>query len=225
MHCVDYLHTVYIGLGCPQGIAYAYGMTRTNYHHGALRESLLKSTLELIETDGIGAVSLRQVARAAGVSSRAPYHHFLDRAALLTALSDEGFRLLAVALTEARAAAATPTDALNALLNTYMEFARANPAYFRLMFRPELTQSHKSEGGSEAGEAAFAVLADTVDECLATKVVRAADKDVLAITMWSLVHGYASLWLDGQLDRRTKDPATLAHQVASLVTSLATVPH
>ena len=182
------------------------------------------ATLELIEADGIGAVSLRQVARAAGVSPGAPYHHFPDRAALLTALSDEGFRLLGEALTAAHDAAATPTEALEAILDAYVEFARANPAYFRLMFRPELTQSHKSEHGAEVGEAAFAVLANTVGECLAAKVVCAVDENVLAITLWSLVHGYASLWLDGQLDDRTDDPAALARQVAALVTSLTAAP-
>jgi AcrR family transcriptional regulator len=220
-------HCIHRGGEYPQGIAYARGVTvtRTNYHHGALREALLKATLELIGTDGIGAVSLRQVARAAGVSPGAPYHHFPDRAALLTALADEGFRLLAAALTEARAAVAGPTEGLEAILNAYVEFAKANPAYFRLMFRPELTQPHKSESGAEAGEAAFAVLADTVAECVAKKLVRADDMNVLAITMWSLVHGYASLWLDGQLDHRTNDPAALAHQVAALVTSLTIAPH
>ncbi|QFU90977.1 TetR/AcrR family transcriptional regulator [Amycolatopsis sp. YIM 10] len=197
-------------------------MTRTNYHHGALRETLLTATLELIEKDGIGAVSLRRVARAAGVSPGAPYHHFPDRAALLIALSDEGFRLLAETLTAARAAAAAPTDGLEAILNAYVEFAQANPAYFRLMFRPELkqSQSHKSESGSAAGEVAFAVLADTVGECVAADAARAIDQNVLAITLWSAVHGYASLWLDGQLDHRTDDPAGLAHQMAALVAGL-----
>jgi AcrR family transcriptional regulator len=189
-------------------------VTRTNYHHGALREALLAATLELIEAEGIGAVSLRQVARAAGVSPGAPYHHFPDRAALLTALSDEGFRRLADELARAHAAAGTPAEALEAILTAYVDFAQANPAYFRLMFRPELKQSHKSESGAEAGEAAFAVLADTVAEC-----VPAGDREVVAITMWSLVHGYASLWLDGQLDHRTDDPGALAQRVAALVTS------
>jgi AcrR family transcriptional regulator len=197
----------------PQGIAYARDVTRTSYHHGALREALLTATLELIETEGIGAVSLRRVARAAGVSPGAPYHHFPDRAALLTALADEGFRRLADALAQAHDAAPNPTAALEAILNAYVDFARANPAYFRLMFRPELTDSHKSDYGAEAGEAAFAVLADTVAEC-----VPAAEKDLVAITMLSLVHGFVSLWLDGQLDKHTDDPATLAHQVAALVT-------
>lgn len=192
-------------------------VTRTNYHHGALREALLKATLELIETEGIGAVSLRQVARTAGVSPGAPYHHFPDRAALLTALSDEGFHRLAETLTEAHEAATTPAEALEAILNAYVDFARANPAYFRLMFRPELKQSHKSESGSEAGHAAFAVLESTVGEC-----VPPAEREVFAITMWSLVHGFASLWLDGQLDHRTDDPAAMAHRVAALVTALTT---
>jgi AcrR family transcriptional regulator len=199
-------------------------VTKTGYHHGALRETLLKSTLELIDTEGMKAVSLRRVARAAGVSPGAPYHHFPDRASLLTALSDEGFRLLAAALTAAHDAAATPAEALEAILNAYVEFAKANPAYFGLMFRPELKQPHKSESGTEAGEAAFAVLADTVADCLAAKAVRAVDGSVLAITLWSLVHGYAALWLDGQLDNRTNDPAALARQVAALVTSLTTTP-
>ncbi|WP_410614447.1 TetR-like C-terminal domain-containing protein [Amycolatopsis sp. lyj-109] len=90
------------------------------------------------------------------------------------------------------------------------------------MFRPELKQPHKSEAGAEASEAAFAAPADTVGECLDAKVMRAGDKNVLAVTLWSLVHGYASLWLDGQLKHRTDEAAALAHQVAALVTSLAT---
>jgi AcrR family transcriptional regulator len=189
-------------------------VTRTSYHHGALREALLTATLELIEAEGIGAVSLRRVARAAGVSPGAPYHHFPDRAALLTALSDEGFRRLATAVTEAHDAAPTPTEALGSMLVTYIEFAKVNPAYFRLMFRPEL----KKGSDSEAGEAAYAVLENTVGDCLAG-TSSSTDKEVLTVTMWSLVHGFASLLLDGQLDHRTDDPADLARRVATLVTS------
>jgi AcrR family transcriptional regulator len=194
-------------------------VTRTSYHHGALREALLQATLELIDSEGIGAVSLRQVARTAGVSPGAPYHHFPDRAALLTALADEGFRRLATALVEAHDAAPTPSTALAALINAYVAFARDNPAYFRVMFRPELTQPHKSAEGVAAGESAFGVLDRTVDECLSAVEVEGVDRQVLAITLWSLAHGYASLWLDGQLDSHTADPTELARQVAALVTT------
>lgn len=215
----DYLSTVYMTRrDSRKPSPRLQDVARTNYHHGALREALLTATLTLIEKEGIGAVSLRQVARAAGVSPGAPYHHFPDRAALLTALSDEGFQRLANTLTEAHATETTPTKALEAILNAYVEFAQSNPAYFRLMFRPELKQSHKSPPGEEAGTEAFAVLENTIGDCL-TENNKKADKNVLAITMWSLVHGYASLWLDGQLTRWTEDPATLAHKVAALVTN------
>ena len=194
-------------------------MTRTNYHHGALREALLTATLELIEAEGIGAVSLRQVARAAGVSPGAPYHHFPDRAALLTALSDEGFRRLAAELCDAKTSVADPAEALPAMIEAYVLFAQRNPAYFQLMFRPELTKSHKSPQGEEAAEEAFAVLDDTVEACIAAGVIQAADTKVLALTLWSLVHGLASLWLDGHLVHKTDDPEELTRQIARLVTT------
>jgi AcrR family transcriptional regulator len=222
MQCSDNLITVYMRpVPTRKPSPTLMPVTKTNYHHGALREALLKATLELIEEEGIGAVSLRQVARAAGVSPGAPYHHFPDRAALLSVLSDEGFHKLAKTLKEAHATTTTPTEALEAILNAYIDFAKTNPAYFRLMFRPELKQSHKTETGTEAGATAFAILENTVDDCL-TESGAPVEKTVLAITMWSLVHGYASLWLDGQLDHRTTDPATLAHQVTALVTSFTT---
>lgn len=192
-------------------------MTRTNYHHGALRETLLAATIELIEQEGIGAVSLRRVARAAGVSPGAPYHHFPDRAALLTALSDEGFHRLAAELCAAKASAATPAAALPAMIETYVRFAAGNPAHFQLMFRPELTTSHKSPHGEEAGEEAFAVLDETVEACIAAGVMRPVNRQVLALTLWSLVHGLASLWLDGHLAHHTEDPEELTRQIARLV--------
>jgi AcrR family transcriptional regulator len=195
---------------------------RTNYHHGALRDALLQATLELINAEGIGAVSLRRVARAAGVSPGAPYHHFPDRAALLTALADEGFKNLAIALRETQSKAPSPAEALPAMIETYVHFAHDNPAHFQLMFRPELTQSHKSPKGEEAGEEAFEALDETVAACVTTGVLKAADKDVLALTLWSLVHGLASLWLDGHLAHHTDDPELLTHRVAQLVATFMT---
>src|ERR1051326_2342633 len=81
--------------------------TRTSYHHGALRDELIRAFVALIEAEGIGAVSLRRVAREAGVSPGAPYHHFADRSALLMAISVQGYELLGQRLRGARAPAAT----------------------------------------------------------------------------------------------------------------------
>src|SRR3954454_20630310 len=86
--------------------------TRTSYHHGALRDELIKACVALIEAEGIGAVSLRRVARAAGVSPGAPYHHFADRSALLAAIAVQGSEMLEGRLRSARSQAPTAVPAL-----------------------------------------------------------------------------------------------------------------
>ena len=101
---------------------------RDSYHHGALREELITASLQLIEAEGIGAVSLRRVAREAGVSPGAPYHHFADRSALLAAITVRGSALLERELHQARDQAATAAGALGALIETYVRFAGENPA-------------------------------------------------------------------------------------------------
>ncbi|MFE9319631.1 TetR/AcrR family transcriptional regulator [Nocardia sp. NPDC052278] len=185
-------------------------MTRTSYHHGALRDTLLAACLRLIETEGLGAVSLRRVAREAGVSTGAPYHHFADRSALLAALSTQGFRQLGSDLADARAAAGTPLQALTAMAETYVRFSQENPGYFRLMFRPELSQPDKHPDAQAAGDAAFDVLADTIAEAVAAGLLPADKADTLAVMWWSLAHGMASLWLDGQLEKRSIQLGTTA---------------
>jgi AcrR family transcriptional regulator len=195
-------------------------VTRASYHHGALREALLTVSLRLIEAEGIGAVSLRRVAREAGVSPAAPYHHFPDRAALLAALSAQGFQLLAAELTAARAAADGPVQALSALIRAYVAFAQQNPAYFRLMFRPELSEPQKHPDGKAAEDAAAACLEETVAECVAAGVIPAAQADELHVTAWSLGHGMASLWLDGELQDSHDDPGILLAKVTGFFESI-----
>lgn len=172
---------------------------RTSYHHGALRETLLDVCLRLIETEGIGAVSLRRVAREAGVSPRAPYNHFPDRASLLGALSDRGFLELGRELDTARANADGPVPALVALVRAYLGFARTRPAYFRLMFRPELSETTKGSAGHEAKDTAFRIVAEVAASCVRGELIAEADAAVLTMALWSFGHGMASLWVDGQL--------------------------
>jgi AcrR family transcriptional regulator len=169
---------------------------RSSYHHGALREELLEACVRLIEAEGIGAVSLRRVAREAGVSPGAPYHHFPDRAALLAAISVRGFEQLEADLTAAREKWTTFREVLLALVVAYVTFARRHKAYFQLMFRPELSQPEKHPDARKAGDAAFAVLTDVVAGC------GVSDPDGLAVSLWAFGHGLASLAIDGQLDHR-----------------------
>ncbi|MEV0064292.1 TetR/AcrR family transcriptional regulator [Nocardia sp. NPDC050718] len=185
-------------------------MKRTRYHHGDLRATLMDACLRLIESEGLAAVSLRRVAREAGVSSGAPYHHFADRAALLSALSVDGFERLAADLTATKAAAGSPLDALTALAEAYVRFSRDHPAQFRLMFRPELSQPEKHPDAGDAGDTAFHVLADTIDEAVAAGVLPADRAETLTVAWWGLAHGLASLWLDGHLVKRSEQMGTTA---------------
>jgi AcrR family transcriptional regulator len=169
---------------------------RTTYHHGALREELMEACVRLVETEGIGAVSLRRVAREAGVSPGAPYHHFPDRAALLAAISTRGFQRLTADLEVVRSEVDGFRATLLAMVVGYVDFSRRNRAYFQMMFRPELSQPDKNPAARAAGDEAFAVLTGVVAEC------GAADPDGLAVSLWAFGHGLASLAIDGQLDRR-----------------------
>ncbi len=197
-------------------------MKRESYHHGDLREALLTACLRLIETEGIGAVSLRRVAREAGVSPGAPYHHFADRATLLGALAGRGFALLAGDLTAVREKTDDPVTALTEVTDAYVAFAIDHPAYFRLMFRPELSQPDKDAEAEKSGEMAFAVLSDTVADCVRIGALPADSTGVLTVAVWSLGHGIASLWLDGQLDKRSAELDTSARTVATQVSRLIT---
>ena len=168
---------------------------RETYHHGSLREELIDACVRLIEAEGIGAVSLRRVAREAGVSPGAPYHHFPDRAALLSAISARGFEILAQDLAAAVAhppGTPGPDDVARAVA-AYVAFARRQSGHFQIMFRPELSQPEKHPAVREAGDAALKVVTDLVDE------LGIADPQALAIALWALAHGLASLTLDGQI--------------------------
>jgi len=168
---------------------------RETYHHGSLREELIDACVRLIEAEGIGAVSLRRVAREAGVSPGAPYHHFPDRAALLSAISAKGFEILARDLTAAvgRSSGTPGPDDVARVVATYVAFARRQPGHFQIMFRPELSQPEKHPAVREAGDAALKVLTDLVEG------LGIADPQALAIALWALAHGLASLTLDGQI--------------------------
>jgi AcrR family transcriptional regulator len=198
---------------------------RTTYHHGDLRRTLLDASLALVEESGLGALSLREVARKAGVSHNAPYHHFPDRGSLLTAIAEEGFALLAAECQRARAAAPDNARArLEACGMGYVTFALRAPAHFRVMFRPELSCADGKSVLFQAAVPAFDTVVGGVLECQAAGLAPPGDPMPLVLTCWSAVHGLASLWLDGPLaqDPRGfgKDPMKLATMVSSTIGTL-----
>ncbi|MET8348779.1 MULTISPECIES: TetR/AcrR family transcriptional regulator [unclassified Micromonospora] len=185
-------------------------MTGTRaYHHGDLRRALLAAAVEAIEEVGPVALSLRDLARRAGVSHAAPAHHFGDKAGLLTALAAQGFDLLAQALT------ATADDLLDAGV-AYVDFAVRHRAHFEVMFRTELYRADDAELVA-AQERAGAALRSGVAALPARGAPVDADSDALAA--WSIAHGFATLWLAGALPDRVGDnPSDAAREVLKRLT-------
>jgi AcrR family transcriptional regulator len=177
------------------------------YHHGDLPRALLDAAIQAILEVGPAAVSLRDLARRAGVSHAAPAHHFGDKAGLLTAVAADGFRRLAVTLREAHEA----TGSFLEVGVAYVRFAVTHRAHFELMFRPELYRTEDPEL-VRARDAARAMLYPP-----AAEVTDGPDGgDVRAgVAAWSLVHGLATLWLNQNLPPQLgDDPEQIAREVA-----------
>jgi AcrR family transcriptional regulator len=164
------------------------------YHHGALREALLQSAEAILDRDGVGALTLRAAAREAGVSHAAPAHHFGDLTGLLTALAAAGFARLRARLQAGIDAAGPDADAqLIALGHVYVGFARTYPGLFQLMFRSERLDWSSPELVA-AGDSTFALLTENEPGGSAPAATL-----VVAMSRWSLVHGLATLLIDGRV--------------------------
>ncbi|WP_405638011.1 TetR/AcrR family transcriptional regulator [Streptomyces sp. NBC_00056] len=186
----------------------------SSYHHGDLRAACLRAARELLEEDGSAGLSLRAVARRAGVSATAPYRHYADRDALVSAVAAEGYRELAEDLAAAHPAPTTPTE-LSAVAVAYVRFALDRPAMFRVMF------AEPCDPADEERVAATAAISEYVRD-MVRGAFPGADPEVLSTTVWALVHGLAFLHLDGKLDSST--PEVVAAQVESAVQALFTAP-
>lgn len=174
----------------------AAAQQRPSYHHGDLRSALIEAGLALLNERTIDALSLREVARAVGVSATAVYRHFPDKQALLMALCNEGAERLGAAQQAAMNAAGGGQAGFDAAGQTYVRFALAHPALFRLMM------TTTAVGGFDGGEASSAMrlLRETVAD-LAGADASDDQRRMHAAHAWSLVHGMAMLMLDGQLPR------------------------
>jgi AcrR family transcriptional regulator len=191
-------------------------MSNSRYHHGDLAAACVHAAMELLEEDGgTAGLSLRAVARRAGVSPGAPYRHYADRDALISAVAAVGYRELGGCMAAAHAAPATPDD-LVAIGIAYVEFALRRPALFQLMFGAPCDR--------ENAERVAATMA--VGE-LVRGGVRASfpDSDVEAMSnaVWSLVHGLAFLHLDGKLD--ASQPVAVSDRVGAAIRTILTASY
>jgi AcrR family transcriptional regulator len=189
------------------------------YHHGNLRRALLDAALELIESEGVASLSLRAVARRAQVSHAAPYHHFADRAALVAAVAEEGFESLHAKTLTRMERAVDPRERFRESGIAYVLFAVEYPSHFRVMFSAELEDKSRYSGLQAAAAATYAVLIDAIERCQEAGFARAGDPQTLGYAAWSLVHGLASLILDGHFGPDARTPLG-AERLALGVTAL-----
>ncbi len=180
------------------------------YHHGNLRATLLATAEALLAEHGAQGLTLREVARVAGVSHAAPYHHFAALDDLLAAVAQRGFEALEAAMAEA----VSVTDSRERLLRVneaYVRCAMSHPQRFRLMFGPLLSAKEQHPGLQQAAAASFQ---HVLQASLAHDREHGAH---LAVAGWSLAHGLSHLLIDGALDGipiEQREPAVLARTLA-----------
>lgn len=165
------------------------------------KKRLVDESVRLIDEQGLGGLSFREMSRRAGVSHQTPYHHFSNREGILAAIAHEGFVRLNARLIEAqmRYRRNRPAENLRNLLRAYMIFAIENPVYYGVMFRPEQVDFARYPEARGQAVLSFKRLVDAVAACHPRALKN--DKRIVEVAnaLWAGAHGVATLWLDGPL--------------------------
>jgi len=163
------------------------------YHHGDLSRALIDAARRLLEAEGPSALSLRAVAREAGVSPAAPYHHFKDKGELLEAVAGEGWTMLDDAIAKARADAANPAEALDEIGVAYVCFARDNPALYRVMYDTARDrEALPCDMATIDKDSAYCKVRDTLIEAGAD-AQDTLDLELATTAAWCSAHGLAEM--------------------------------
>lgn len=177
---------------------------RKAYHHGNLKRALIEKAIEIIKEEGVAGLSLRKAARKVGVSHAAPAHHFGDLVGLLSAISEEGFGLLLQKMNRVMddIVYSDSMARLRDICLTYINFALEHTYYFKVMYSSRLAE--KSVGGEldKCNRKVYRCLADCVADCRDYGQVETDDPLKMALFVWTTIHGYATLAVDGQISNR-----------------------
>jgi len=185
------------------------------YHHGDLRRALIESALSLMAEKSAASLSLREVARRAGVSHAAPYRHFADKDALLAAVAEEGFCVFGRQLAAAAAAVEDPLARLKAIGIAYVHYALAHPIHYRVMFGSYDVTASGTPTLVEASQRSYDVLLQAIRAAQSADVVRPGEPQILSMAAWSLTHGLAMLLLENCVPQQ--DTASTEALIASVV--------
>ena len=181
-----------------------HGGGSRGYHHGNLKEALVRAALDLIAAKGPSGFTFAEAARCAGVSPAAPYRHFRDRDDLLVDVARRGFEQFETALRTAwDDGRPTSLAALDRIGKAYLQFARTEPAYYAAMFEASIPHGANADL-AQAGERAFSVLREAAERLVAEAPAKGRPPALMvALHIWSLAHGIAALFGRGDAARRT----------------------
>jgi AcrR family transcriptional regulator len=186
-------------------MASAESTTGDRYHHGNLRAALLDSALDVLTESGVAGFSMREAARRAGVSQSAPKYHFGDARGLLGALATRAYRQLYERLGAVDLSGRDTSQRVVSLAHEYVAFARDNPALFDLMWRTTQFDYHDPELAKQKHRSLLA-LDRALRDPDATPTADEEPVLVQSYAVWSLVHGYTTLALEGAIDEEATDP-------------------
>lgn len=181
-------------------------MARKNYHHGDLKNALIKAGVEILAKEGIEGLSLRKVAQRAGVSHNAPYSHFPDKQSLIAAISTEGFKQLYDELdAEILSYPDDPRRQLQEGAGAYVRFAMDNTDTFKIMFSGVLEKEKEYPAFVEISHQTFERVVDVVRACQDAGILRSTPPEIMAVAIWGQIHGMISLMLEGQIPHSVLD--------------------
>jgi AcrR family transcriptional regulator len=185
-------------------------MPSKKYHHGDLKNALIKAGVEILAKEGVDGLSLRKVAQRAGVSHSAPYAHFPDKQSLIAAISTEGFNQLYAELEAAVSPhAKNPKKQLIEGAKAYVRFAEENMDTFKIMFSGVLEKEKDYPSFVEISSKTFKLVVDVVRACQNAGNLPTAPADLMAVSVWGQVHGILSLALEGQVSHKVLDKHTI----------------
>jgi AcrR family transcriptional regulator len=181
-------------------------MPRKNYHHGDLKNALIKAGVEILSKEGIEGLSLRKVAQRAGVSHSAPYSHFPDKQSLIAAISTEGFNQLYSELDAAILAnPKNPKKQLQQGARAYVQFALNNTDTFNIMFSRVLEKEKDYPAFVEISSKTFQRVVDVVRACQDEGLLHSSSAEMMAVAVWGQLHGIISLAFEGQIPHEILD--------------------
>jgi AcrR family transcriptional regulator len=183
---------------------------KKTYHHGDLKNALIKAGADILSKEGVSALSLRKVAQKAGVSHAAPYAHFADKQALIAAISTAGYKQLYEQIVQAADQyRAEPLRRFVEASWAYVQFALDEPDQFKVTLSGMIEKERDYPAFVETAKQTFGLVVEVVEQCQRAGILRPGASDLTAVSVWALIHGFVTLLLENQVSHTVLDRFTV----------------